>query len=220
MGVSDIQLFDVFAPALSEYVKSLRPGSKVAWLGQQSHNIDHYPRHTLQGACLHDMLLEYIDVDVEHHYYDIVNENRGNSFHWDANESWEDIVCGYDLVLGIRILYACESASNTIRNLKYVVENNKTVVFDFMSGNPQTTGCPGVGRTLWFTKKPGSKHILPIFPEFYPEKWNYGVKPTKDDQIIQLKDLTDAGILVDNKKTYRDTIKGRFYSICELNNAT
>jgi len=214
MGTSDIRIFPHLEQALSKYVSRLVPGSKVAWLGQVS------PGNPNHNIVIHDMFLHYIETDIEHHYYDILNESGENSFHWDANESWEDIVCGYDLVLGIRILYACESASSTIRNLKYVVENNKTVVFDFMSGNPQTTGCPGVGRTLWFTKKPGSKHMLPIFPEFYPEKWNYGVKPTKDDQIIQLKDLTDAGILVDNKKTYRDTIKGRFYSICELNNAT
>ena len=115
MGVSDQVIFREFVPAIRPYLENLKDGSRIAWLGQQSCKM-------VQKDSMFGQLSRHIKVKVEHHCFDIENEDFKGfgicSNWWDANDSWENKVCGFDLVLGIRILYACDSAKKTLKNLK------------------------------------------------------------------------------------------------------
>ena len=119
MGVSDNEIFREFVPAIRPYLENLKDGDRIAWLGQQTCKM-------AQKSSMFGQLSCHIKAKVEHHCFDIENDNfEGYSIHsnwWDANDSWENKIQGFDLVLGIRILYACDSAKQTLKNLKYVVD--------------------------------------------------------------------------------------------------
>ena len=237
MGFTDGFLFPHFKLALKPYMEALPEGSSIAWLGQQA------PRAGV-NTSLHDALLGFTYGEMDNHYYDIENlgENSRSRW-WDANTDWKEVVKGYDLVLGIRILYACNSASQVVRNLKYTVENNKKVVFDFMSGNNDRykdfRRLHGEGheqeeetRRRWMTQmhddieifSKRSDTIIPFFPELYRESMilnmvgtdKFDAYSNHEDQIIAMKHLRAAGIRVSNLLGVRDPIKNRIYNLTEL----
>jgi hypothetical protein len=211
MGISDNEIFREFVPAIRPYLENLKDGDRIAWLGQQSYKM-------AQKSGMFGQLSCHIKAEVEHHCFDIENKNfEGFNIYsnwWDANDSWENKIQGFDLVLGIRILYACDSAKQTLKNLKYVVDNNRTVVFDFMSGD----SIGGRYKNEVLAKKNNGTTLLPFFPSLYGE--GFKVQPSHDDQVLTLKDLEDSGILFKNILTFRDAVKYRFYSLMEIDSAT
>jgi len=224
MGISDNEIFREFVPAIRPYLENLKDGDRIAWLGQQSYKM-------AQKSGMFGQLSCHIKAKVEHHCFDIENDNfEGFSIYsnwWDANNCWENKIQGFDLVLGIRILYACNSAKQTLKNLKYVVDNNKVVVFDFMSGD-SINGYVGESETFrtlvlydqneTLAKRNNGTTLLPFFPSLYGE--GFKVQPSHDDQVLTLKDLEDSGILFKNILTFRDAVKYRFYSLMEIDSAT
>jgi hypothetical protein len=63
-------------------------------------------------------------------------------------------------------------------------------------------------------KKNNGTTLLPFFPDLWAG--NFEVQPNHEDQILTLEDLKDSGILSKNILTFRDAVKHRFYSVCEL----
>ena len=219
MGHTDNFIFSSFIPALKPYMQSLPKGSSIAWLGQQA------PRLGV-NTYLHDTLLSYTQGEMDNHYYDIKNlEGNPRSHRWDANSDWSTSIANFDLVLGIRILYACNSASQVVSNLRYTVENNKKVIFDFMSGNSNTFEASSciIDDTELFTKRTSA--IIPFFPKAYKESgilsmagtYKFDVKANHDDQIITLENINENKINFKNILGVRDPVKKRIYILTELN---
>jgi|GEM_PF-3552107 hypothetical protein len=199
MGMSDKVVMPLYSQKVSEYInENLEEGHRIAWLGQQDRNYTE----------MFDGIVSKTDIDgLEHHFYDIDNDQGGNSFKWDVHGPWN--IEGYDLVVGLRILFLCSSAKMLVSNIKHTCSKNDRVVFDFMTGNPELIG----GKTV-FVKKNNSKTILPFFPDLYGE--DFGVQSNHQDQIITQTMLTDDGIHLENLLTFRDTVKHRFYTLAEL----
>ena len=199
MGMSDKVVMPLYSQKVSEYInENLETGHKIAWLGQQNKNYTE----------MFDGIVSKIDIGgLEHHFYDIDNDEGGNSFVWDVHEPWS--VKGYDLVIGLRVLFLCTSAKSLLSNIKDACKENDRIVFDFMTGNPELIG----GRTT-FVKKNNSKTILPFFPEIY--SGDFDVQSVHSDQIIDHKLLKESGIESQNLLTFRDTVKHRFYTLMEL----
>jgi len=213
MGMTDFQIAEKYAPILSNALSDLPQGSKVAWLGQK------HPKYG-KDTVIYDPVVNIVKRDdLVHHFYDIANESGENCFNWDVHDRWQ--ISGYDLVLGIRVLYLCESRSLMIRNITETAKNNKKLVFDFMSGNPRVEG-----DTVFFEKKEGSKSIMPMLTQFWPEGTRYLAKASHEDQTVYMGDFTriqgayeetnKVKLELDNLLTFRDSVKNRFYSLCEI----
>ena len=197
--MSDSVVMPLYAQKISEYInENLDAGSKIAWLGQQ---------HT-DYTDMFDGIVSKLDIDdLEHHFYDVMNQNQSPSFYWDVHDSWD--IEGYDLVVGLRVLFLCDSAKKLINNIKEVCSKNEKVVFDFMSGNPSLID----GETV-FVKKNNSQTILPFFPDLYNDK--FSVRSNHSDQVLTIDDFYKNKICFENLLTFRDTIKYRFYTLAEL----
>ena len=200
MGMTDFEVAEKYTSVISDLLNELPVGSKVAWLGQK------HPRMA-QDKFLYDSIMSGVNNDLNHHFYDLNNEQSENSFKWDVHSAWD--VKGYDLVLGLRILYLCDSRELLINNLKNITSTNERIIFDFMTGNPVFMN----GKET-FIKKNNSQTILPFFPEWY--EGDFSVQSNHSDQIVLSKDLTKSGINMQNVLTFRDTVKRRFYTICEF----
>jgi len=205
MGMTDHFIIPRYGQWVGEYVNNnLKPGGKIAWLGQQ------------QRGKYSDMLLaieKHIKIkDLEHHFYDIENDNHPpEKNQWDAHKSWEGQVEGYDLVLGLRITYLIQSSSGLVANLKYAVEKNKKVVFDFSSGNLFDLG-GGEKRQAW---KIGSKNLIPHLADILPEEVvDYEVPDI--DHLLTTDMLAEAGLKLKDLKVTKDPVKERYYMLTEI----
>ena len=204
MGMTDFEVAEKYSSVVSELLNDLHIGAKVAWLGQKHPSIG-------EDKFLHDSVMSGVHTQLTHHYYDLNNENFEDSIKWDVHEEWD--ISGYDLVLGLRVLYLCDSRKKLISNLSKICKSNDKVVFDFMTGNPELMN----GRET-FVKKNNSQTILPFFPELY--EGDFSVQSNHSDQIVLSEDLTKIGIRMDDILTFRDSIKRRFYTICEVSHDT
>lgn len=209
MGMTDFEIAEKYTPVLSGVLSDLPEGSKVAWLGQK------HPKYG-KDTVVYDPVINNIKrSDLVHHFYDIINEDGENCFNWDVHDRWQ--VSGYDLVLGIRVLYLCESRGLMMKNITETAENNKKLVFDFMSGNPRIEG-----DTVYFEKKNASKSIIPMLTQFYPKGVKYLPTTSHEDQTVWMGDFTrmqpntTIKLNLDNLLTFQDNTKNRFYSLCEI----
>jgi hypothetical protein len=199
MGMSDSVVMPLYSQKVSEYInENMEPGQKIAWLGQQ------YKDYTE----MFDGIVSKVEVgDLTHHFYDVVNESKSPSFYWDVHDKWD--LEGYDLVVGLRVLFLCSSVKKLTANINNICKNNDKVIFDFMSGNPSLIG----GRTV-FVKKNNSQTILPFFPDLY--NGEFSVQSNHDDQVLTRDHLEKSGVDFENLLTFRDTVKQRFYTLAEL----
>ena len=200
MGMTDFEIAEKYTSVVSEILNELPVGSTVAWLGQK------HPRMA-EDKFLYDSIMSGVNNNLKHDFYDLKNEESESAFKWDVHDKWD--ISGYDLVLGMRILYLCDSRQSLLENLKNITADNNRVVFDFMTGNPVLMN----GKET-FVKKNNSQTILPFFPELY--EGDFSVQSNHDDQIVLSKDLNRSGLKMQNIMTFRDTIKRRFYTICEI----
>lgn len=198
--MTDFEIAERYTSVISETLNELPTGAKVAWLGQ---------KHPSAGKdkFLYDSIMSGVNNDLNHDFYDLNNEEFDRSYRWDVHDSWN--IEGYDLVLGLRVLYLCDAKKTLMGNLKNVTLNNGRVVFDFMTGNPVL-----INGKETFIKRNNSQTILPFFPEWYGG--DFSVQSNHDDQIVVYEDLKRTGLIVENILTFRDKIKRRFYSICEF----
>jgi hypothetical protein len=203
MGLTDQFIIPKYSRLVGDYInKNLKPGNKIAWLGQQQR--DKYS----------DMFVgiqNNINVsNLAHHFYDIENDhNPPDSFKWDVHSDWEADIKGYDLVLGLRLAYLVQSSFGLVRNLKKAVENNKKVMFDFNTGNiSANTGTP---FQSW---KKGSTNLIPHFPDVFPFKLNYIV--SDEDHLFSSGMLNRYQVGFQDPRVIRDPIKGRIYILTEF----
>ena len=200
MGMTDFEVAENYSSTVSDILNDLHVGAKVAWLGQK------HPSSN-QDKFLYDAVMSGVHVNLDHHFYDLNNDEFEKSVKWDVHGDWD--IGGYDLVLGLRVLYLCDSRDKMLKNISKICKTNEKVIFDFMTGNPVLIG----GRET-FIKRNNSPTILPYFPELYNE--NIEVNPNHDDQVVTLKNFEDLGINFKNITTFRDGIKRRFYTLCEV----
>ena len=190
---------------IGEYINNnLKPGDKIAWLGQQQEN-------------KYSTMFEKIKLDInienlEHHFYDILNEDDPPiNNRWDIHSDWEGKIKDYDLVLGIRIAYLVQSASGLIENLKNAVKNNKRIMFDFNTGNLFEAENNKLGQR-W---SPGSTNLIPHFPTRFPRELQYHV--VKEDNLLLEEDLERSGMKFGLGWTMGpDPVKNRFYVLAEI----
>ena len=202
MGMTDFEVAEKYTSVVSGMLNELPIGARVAWLGQKHPNLG-------RDKFLYDSIMSGVTNNLNHDFYDLNNEEFDGSCRWDVHDTWN--IKGYDLVLGLRVLYLCDTRKSLVDNLKNISSNNDRVVFDFMTGNPVLIN----GRET-FIKRNNSRTILPFFPEWYDG--DFSVQSNHDDQIIVYEDLSRAGIVAENVLTFRDGVKRRFYSICEFSN--
>tara|TARA_B100001248_G_C27396750_1_gene466100 strand:- start:1566 stop:2180 length:615 start_codon:yes stop_codon:yes gene_type:complete len=200
MGMTDFEVVSNYSSVVSEMLNELHVGAKVAWLGQK------HPS-TNEDKFIFDSIMSGVNNDLVHDFYDLNNSQFDNSIKWNVHDEWD--IKDYDLVLGLRVLYLCDSVEKLLRNLKKISASNKMVVFDFMTGNPTR-----VDDIEVFSKSNDSKTILPFFPEFY--KGKYSVKQNHEDQVITLDKIEGSGMVIKNILTFRDSVKNRFYTLCEV----
>tara|TARA_Y100000114_G_C11624576_1_gene261318 strand:- start:70 stop:684 length:615 start_codon:yes stop_codon:yes gene_type:complete len=200
MGMTDFEVVSNYSSVVSEMLNELHVGAKVAWLGQK------HPS-TNEDKFIFDSIMSGVNNDLVHDFYDLNNSQFDNSIKWNVHDEWD--IKDYDLVLGLRVLYLCDSVEKLLRNLKKISASNKMVVFDFMTGNPTR-----VDDIEVFSKSNDSKTILPFFPEFY--KGKYSVKQNHEDQVITLDKIEGSGMVIKNILTFRDSVKYRFYTLCEV----
>ncbi len=204
MGMTDNQIVERYSSVVSGILNELLVGSKVAWLGQK------HPSSG-QDKFLYDSIMSGVNNDLDHTFYDLNNEIFEGSVRWDVHSEWD--ISGYDLVLGLRVLYLCDSRKKLLSNLKNISTNNDMVVFDFMTGNPVA-----INGTECFMKKNSSPTILPFFEGLYDG--SFGVSSNHEDQVITLEHIRSSGMDIDNILTFRDSVKRRFYTLCEVRGAT
>lgn len=202
MGMTDFEIASNYGSVVSGILNELHVGAKVAWLGQKHPSIN-------EDKFIFDSIMSGVNNDLVHDFYDLSNEEFDNSIKWDVHDKWN--IKQYDLVLGLRVLYLCDSVKKLLHNLKNITTNNQMVVFDFMTGNPIQ-----IDDVEVFCKNNDSRTILPFFPEYYHGK--YSVKPNHEDQIVTLEKIKESGMSVENILTFRDGIKKRFYTLCEIKN--
>jgi len=65
-----------------------------------------------------------------------------------------------------------------------------------------------------FIKRNDSQTILPFFPELYDG--DFSVQPNHDDQVVLMEDFKNSGVGFENILTFRDNVKRRFYTLCEV----
>tara|TARA_R110000824_G_scaffold40667_16_gene121711 strand:+ start:2590 stop:3216 length:627 start_codon:yes stop_codon:yes gene_type:complete len=205
MGMTDIFIIPRYAKLVGDYInKNLLPESKIAWLGQQPPG---------NYSDMFDAINKKISVEgIEHHFYDIKECTAPGAHYfvqWDVHTPWDDILTGYELVLGIRIAYLIQSSSGLVKNLKYAVENNKAVMFDFNTGNLSNKG-----DKLFQTWKKESTNLIPHFPELYSKDMDFYV--SDKDHLLTTGMLKRADLSFQNPITLQDPVKKRFYTLTEI----
>ncbi len=204
MGMTDHEIVRRYSSTVSNILNDLPINSSVAWLGQKHPNM-------MQDRIVYDSIMSGVNNELFHNYYDLNNKEFEGSVKWDVHSRWD--IKNYDLVLGLRVLYLCESRKKLMKNLQEVVKHNKRVVFDFMTGNPQM-----INNKEVFLKPNNGKAILPHFPEFY--NCECDVSENHDDQKIILSDFEKLNLSTHNILTFRDMVKNRFYTLMEIGGAT
>ena len=128
MGMSDQVVIPQIAPHISSEINKLKKDARVAWLGQ---------RHPAMGNTnvMYRTIMNNVNVEIQSDFYDLHNDAdiAQNSHIWDVNSEWD--FSGYDLIVAVRIFYACTSASQLVRNLKKTTSNGQKLIGDLMSGN-------------------------------------------------------------------------------------
>ena len=203
MGTSDHHIEIHYKNTISKILNDLPSGSKIAWLGQKLPSLN-------KDVFLYKSIMSKVNNSLDHYFFDIENENENNSFFWNVHNTWD--IKNYDLVLGLRIAYACYSKKNLIKNIKNVVKYNKNVIFDFT-----TASLSYKGKQKVFKKNNSSNTILPFFLKYYDIK-DIVVIPNHNDQIVLLKDFSEEKIYFDHLLTFKDEIKNRFYSVIRFYN--
>ena len=204
MGITDFEIAGKYTSVVGDILNELPVGSKVAWMGQKHPSIN-------QDKFLYESIMSGVYTELEHYFYDLNNDEFERSYRWDVHGEWN--IKGFDLVLGLRVSYLCDSRKKLLSNLRKISKLNQKVVFDFMTGNPVLLN----GQET-FIKRNNGQTILPFFSEFYNGK--FSVQPNHDDQVVSLEHLREFNIQVNNILTFRDGIKRRFYSLCEVSNAS
>jgi len=128
MGMSDPFIIPEISPHISNEINKLKNGSKVAWLGQ-IHPL------SLSADTMYKAIMDNVKIEINSDFYDLYNDEKvaDNSHVWDVNSEWD--FAEYDLIVAVRIFYACTSASQLIRNLKKVASSDQKIIGDLMSGN-------------------------------------------------------------------------------------
>lgn len=199
-----------YTPVVRNLLDKVPQNGKIAWLGQK------HPKYETDLAIYEPIMQTMNRTDLKHDFYDIENEESLSCHNWNIHDRWQ--VSGYDLVLGLRVLYLCDKRSVLMKNLTETVQNNTKVVFDFMSGNPREEG-----DVVYFEKKNGSRTILPMLNQFYPKDKKYLPTITHEDQTVWMGDFKRSQpntggfkMNLNNILTFKDSTKGRFYSLCEV----
>lgn len=230
MGITD----DYLVPKMPQYIAScinkLDSGSRVAWLGQKHPDMKNTNR-------MYKGIMNLVEVqDLHHDFYDIDNDENvaSNSFAWDVNTEWN--FENYDLIVAVRIFYACESASQLLKNIKKVVSSGQNLVGDLMSGN--TGGYvepsdPNIYRKYYtamhgdyevFTKSKDSKSIIPMLVDMWfdwkiqnpANEYKFGASKTHEDQILTEEMFAESEISLTPLCVFREPKKRRIYAICEF----
>lgn len=206
MGMTDHFIIPKYAHLVGDYInENLKPGNKVAWLGQQQ-----IGKYSDMFSCIN---LKIQVEGLEHHFYDILNEDEPPiNNKWDVHDKWENAIKGYDLVLGLRLAYLVQSSSGLIRNLKYAVQNNKRVMFDFNTGNIVALG----PDTLLQSWPAGSTNLIPHFKEAIPEGMDMQHSVSHSDNLFTTDMLNQAGLEFGDYSVLKDPIKGRIYVLAEI----
>lgn len=230
MGLTDDYLIPKMPQYIASCVNKLNSGSRVAWLGQK-----HPDMKDADG--MYKAIMNLIEVeDLRCDFYDLNNDDSvaENSYVWDVNTEWDFV--GYDIIVAVRIFYACNSASQLTRNIKKMVSTGQNVVGDLMSGNTGihiTNPEDGIYRQYYstmvgdcevFIKPANSKAIIPMLPKMWTDydiknpvgKFDFGVKQNHEDQVLTEKMFAENGIKVTPISVFREPTKYRIYSICEF----
>ena len=238
MGMTDGYLIPKMPQYIAKKINSLDSGSKIAWLGQIHPDMN--------DTCdMYKAIMNLVEVeDLRCDFYDLNNDDSiaENSYVWDVNTEWN--FTGYDIIVAVRIFYACNSASQLVRNIKKMISTGQDIVGDLMSGNTGThitypEGDSDDGEVIYrryystmvddcevFEKPPNSKAIIPMLPDMWVEhdiknpvgKFDFGVKQNHEDQILTEKMFIENGIKVTPISVFREPTKYRIYSICEFTN--
>lgn len=225
MGMSDTFLVPAMSAYFAKPLMELQEGSRIAWLGQ---------RHPAMGNTneMYHRIKSFTNTRFEEDFYDLHNDETvaNNSYSWDVNSEWN--LQGYDLIVACRIFYACESASQLLRNIRTTISSGQILVADLMSGN---TGSQRINRNKnqiefytstiddveVFWKPDSSRSILPMLTQVWQDfeiesvtgGYQFGAVPNHNDQFITEKDILEKGIDSKWYHSFRDPIKGRIYSI-------
>jgi len=230
MGMTDSFLVPTMGAHFAKPLMELKNGSRVAWLGQ---------RHPAMGNTneMYSFIKSFVNTRLEEDFYDLHNDETvaHNSYSWDVNTEWD--FSGYDLIVAVRIFYACDSASQLIRNIKKMVSTGQNIIGDLMSGNTGThltNPEPGTYRQYYstmsddcevFSKPANSKAVIPMFPDMWVNydiknpvgKFEFGVVKNHEDQVLTEDMFSENGIKMVPISVFREPIKHRIYSICEFN---
>ena len=228
MGMSDYFLIPEMAGHFAKRLRNLPEDSRIAWLGQ---------KHPAMGNTnlMYRRIKSLTNIRFEEDFYDLHNDETvaHNSYIWDVNSEWD--LQEYDLVIACRIFYACESASQLLRNIKKTISSGQVLIADFMSGN---TGSQHINRDKneiefythaidnveVFWKPDSSRSILPMLIEVWQDfkvdsttgGYQFGVIPNHEDQVITERDILEKGVNSEWYHSFRDPMKGRIYSIGEF----
>lgn len=227
MGMSDNFLLPTMSVHFAKPLMKLRKGARVAWLGQRHPEMQEVNQ-------MYGNIKKFIDIEFEEDFYDLHNDATiaNNSFVWDVNTEWD--LSDYDAIVAARIFYACESASQLLKNIENCLQAGQVVIADFMSGNSEHYVHDSFGQRQYYstvaggcellTKPAHSKAILPMFPSVW-EKFNiksalgnyeYGVKPNHEDQVISEQDFLDRNIGFTWIHAFREPTKHRIYTMGEF----
>ena len=127
MGISDFWLIPKMSQDVAKQINNLENGSKIAWLGQKHPNMS-------DTDAMYKEIMKLVEVkDLHNDFYDLYNDDNvsDNSYIWDVNSEWD--FEGYDLIVAVRIFYACNSASQLLRNVKKMVSMGQNIVCDLMA---------------------------------------------------------------------------------------
>ena len=233
MGMTDSFLVPKMPQYVARSINKMNTGNRIAWIGQRHPAMN--DTNQMYKGIMGQVTVEGLEFD----FYDLNNDEgiADNSYVWDVNSEWD--FEEYDLVVAVRIFYACESASQLVRNVKKVTGNGKKVVGDLMSGNTARFNDndlePGDFRRYHskivegyelFSKPPTSKAILPMLSDMWISSkvtdplggYNFGARPNHDDQILTEEMFESEGVKITPIEVFREPTKYRIYSICEFSN--
>lgn len=214
MGVTNAFIIPQYVPYVKDFLhQNSSAGDRIAWLGSLGPAGDHIYLKAVEGPGL--------DLEHTHTYYDLFHElEDSRHIKWDVNTKWNN-VAGHNVVMAIRITYACESVALLIENISNSLRNNDRVVMDFMSGYPAAERISTGIRTT-FADRGKKSNIFAFFPEYYAPKTSDGTpiiyrpNPVREDQVLTFQDFEENNLKIVNPLTLLDPIKGRYYTLAEI----
>ena len=110
MGVTNAFIIPRYVPYVKDFLhQNSTAGDRIAWLGSLGPAGDHIYLKAVEGPSL--------GLEHTHTYYDLFHELEDNRhIKWDVNTKWNN-VAGHNVVMAIRITYACESVALLIENI-------------------------------------------------------------------------------------------------------